>query len=92
MNNTRPLPSAALDRHRGEILSSASRHKVSNVRVFGSVARGQDTRFSDVDLLVPISGNSDAKNLYRGIRETLASTTAAAVPASPVTGPLHRAQ
>jgi len=45
-----------------------------------------------LNLLVPISGNSDAKNLYRGIRETLASTTAAAVPASPVTGPLHRAQ
>jgi len=59
MNNTRPLPSVALDRHRGEILSSASRHKVSNVRVFGSVARGQDTRFSDVDLLVtPDEGTS----------------------------------
>ncbi len=33
-----------------------------------------------LNMLVPISGNSDAKNLYRGIRETLANKTTAAVP------------
>jgi len=33
-----------------------------------------------LNLLVPISGNSDAKNLYRGIRETLTNKNTAAVP------------
>lgn len=33
-----------------------------------------------LNLLVPVSGDSDAKNLYRGIRETLASKSTAVVP------------
>jgi len=33
-----------------------------------------------LNLLVPVSGDSDARNLYRGIRETLASKTTAVVP------------
>jgi len=33
-----------------------------------------------LNLLVPVSGNSDARNLYRGIRETLASKSTAAAP------------
>jgi hypothetical protein len=39
---------------RDEILSLASRHGVRNVRVFGSVARGEERPDSDVDLLVDI--------------------------------------
>jgi len=33
-----------------------------------------------LNLLVPVSGDSDAKNLYRGIRETLAGKSTAAAP------------
>ena len=38
-----------------QILSLAQRHGASNVRVFGSVARGFATDTSDVDLLVDFS-------------------------------------
>ena len=48
----RPLPSIILDIHRDEVQRLAATHKLGNVRVFGSVARGQDTLSSDVDLLV----------------------------------------
>ena len=37
---------------REEILALADRHKAEQVRVFGSVARGEATARSDVDLLV----------------------------------------
>jgi hypothetical protein len=40
---------------RTEILATASRHGAHNVRVFGSVARGDDTSSSDIDLLVDFS-------------------------------------
>ncbi|MFZ1932911.1 MAG: nucleotidyltransferase family protein [Thermoguttaceae bacterium] len=39
---------------RGEILSLAARHGASNVRIFGSVARGDATSDSDVDVLVDL--------------------------------------
>ena len=39
---------------RGEILALASHHGVRNVRVFGSVARGDDAPNSDVDILVEV--------------------------------------
>jgi len=38
--------------HRDEILRIAAKHGASNVRVFGSVARGEAGEQSDVDLLV----------------------------------------
>jgi predicted nucleotidyltransferase len=44
----------SLRRHRREILEIAARHGARNVRVFGSVARGDDREDSDVDLLVEI--------------------------------------
>jgi predicted nucleotidyltransferase len=37
---------------REEILALAERHGARDVRVFGSVARGEETDASDVDLLV----------------------------------------
>jgi predicted nucleotidyltransferase len=37
---------------RGEILEIAKRYGASDVRVFGSVARGDATEFSDVDFFV----------------------------------------
>jgi len=41
-----------LETKREEILQLAARHGAHNVRVFGSVARGEVTKDSDVDLLV----------------------------------------
>ena len=38
--------------HRQEIIEIAERRGLSNVRVFGSMARGDATEGSDVDLLV----------------------------------------
>lgn len=41
--------------HRRDIVRLAAAHGAANVRVFGSVARGQDTDNSDVDLLVDLT-------------------------------------
>ncbi|MGH9102531.1 MAG: nucleotidyltransferase family protein [Acidimicrobiales bacterium] len=43
---------ASLRAHRDEILRLAAARGVSNIRVFGSVARGDATPESDIDLLV----------------------------------------
>ena len=43
---------ADLARLRAEILAAAARHGATNVRVFGSVARGDADAASDVDFLV----------------------------------------
>ena len=41
-----------LEEKRDDVLSIAAKHGAYNVRVFGSVARGDDRPDSDVDLLV----------------------------------------
>lgn len=41
---------------REEVLRVAARHGAGNVFVFGSVARGEETPDSDVDLLVDVVG------------------------------------
>lgn len=45
-------PSLALQAHRLAIREIAARHRVLNVRVFGSALHGDDTEGSDLDLLV----------------------------------------
>lgn len=45
-------PSQALQSHREAVLQIVLQHHVLNVRVFGSVLRGEDTDDSDLDLLV----------------------------------------
>jgi hypothetical protein len=40
--------------HHDEIYVIAERHGMSNVRVFGSVARGEATENSDLDLLIDV--------------------------------------
>ena len=45
-------PSLALNTHREAIRAIALRHRVTNVRVFGSVVHGDDTDNSDLDILV----------------------------------------
>lgn len=49
-------PSEALARHREEVLAIIARYPVSNPRVFGSVARGEDSEGSDLDILVEPQG------------------------------------
>ncbi len=49
---TRRLPSEIVDEKRDKIIEVAKRNGLSNVRVFGSVARLDDTFTSDIDLLV----------------------------------------
>ncbi|MHB0999542.1 MAG: nucleotidyltransferase family protein [Armatimonadota bacterium] len=41
-----------LENNRDEILRIAKKHGATNVRIFGSVARGQETLESDLDVLV----------------------------------------
>lgn len=43
---------ALLKQRRTEILAVAARHGASNIRIIGSVARGDDDEKSDIDLLV----------------------------------------
>ncbi len=45
-------PSIALQIHRDAIREIALSHRVSNLRVFGSVLHGDDTDESDLDILV----------------------------------------
>ncbi len=51
-------PSEALEAHRQAIREIAARHRVRNVRVFGSVLNGTDTEGSDLDLLVDPTGET----------------------------------
>jgi predicted nucleotidyltransferase len=50
-SETTERPSQVLATHREEVLDLARARGASNVRVFGSVARGEDTQSSDIDLL-----------------------------------------
>lgn len=47
-----PLPHDALAAHRGALHALAARFGLSNVRVFGSAARGADRPGSDLDIVV----------------------------------------
>lgn len=63
-----------LREHRREILDLAAKHHARNVRVFGSVARGEATDRSDIDLLVDLEpGRSllDQVRLRRALSELL---------------------
>ena len=46
-----------LRRHRQGILNAAQQRRATNVRVFGSVARGEDTDTSDIDFLVDLNAD-----------------------------------
>ena len=49
--------------HRSAILAAARHRHASNVRVFGSIARGEDRSNSDVDLLVDLDPSATAFDL-----------------------------
>ena len=48
------MRSQLVEEHREKILELAARHGASNVRVFGSSARGEGSESSDLDLLVTL--------------------------------------
>jgi predicted nucleotidyltransferase len=54
-----------LRRRRREVIAAAAAHGVSNLRVFGSVARGQDRPDSDVDLLADLPAGMSLFGLGR---------------------------
>ena len=49
-----------LKQKRHDILNIAKKHGAYNVRVFGSVARGESTPDSDIDLLIDKGANTSA--------------------------------
>ena len=53
-------PSEALEKHRDTIREILSRYPVSNPRLFGSVAREEDTEASDLDIVVKLDTGSEA--------------------------------
>lgn len=60
--------------HRDQVLRAARRHGARNVRVFGSVRRGQATARSDLDLLVNYRQGADLFDeihLMRDLRNLL---------------------
>lgn len=51
--------------HRAEVMEVLSRFGVSNPRVFGSVARGDESSTSDLDLLVDFSAGTGLFEIFR---------------------------
>jgi predicted nucleotidyltransferase len=64
-----------LRQHREEIIRTAAARGASNIRVFGSVARGEADSSSDVDLLVDLTTEVDGF-AYFGLMEELGDALA----------------
>jgi uncharacterized protein len=63
-----------LREHRPELLAAAARRGASNLRIFGSVARGDDNHDSDVDFLVDFEASRslvDMAGLILDLQEIL---------------------
>jgi predicted nucleotidyltransferase len=58
-----------LQSKRQEIMLIAARYGATNVRVFGSVARGEARSDSDIDFLVNLEANRSLLDLARLLRE-----------------------
>jgi predicted nucleotidyltransferase len=50
-------PSEALALNRDKVVEIIARYPVTNPRIFGSVARGEDVEGSDIDILVDRNGS-----------------------------------
>ncbi len=55
---------------REELIALASRHKAENIRIFGSVARGDANENSDVDILVHFREGASLFDLIHLIDDT----------------------
>ena len=58
-------PSQALEAHREEIRRVVAQNRACNPRIFGSVARGEDTDASDLDLLVDTTPETSLFDIAR---------------------------
>lgn len=58
-------PSEVLQAHRAAVLDIARHNGASNVRLFGSVLRGEDTEDSDLDLLVDVPRGTTLLDMVR---------------------------
>jgi uncharacterized protein len=63
-------PSTALEQHRAEIRQLIQAQRAVNPRVFGSVARGEDTEESDLNILVDMGAAMTYFDLFR-MRDSL---------------------
>lgn len=64
------MSSQILQKYRSEILEAALRHGARDVRVFGSLARGEDDETSDLDLLVTLGEDRSLLDLV-GLKQDL---------------------
>jgi predicted nucleotidyltransferase len=58
-------PSASLRQHLDEVRDAIARYPVRNPKVFGSVARGEDSGESDLDILVEPEEHTSFYDLAR---------------------------
>ena len=65
-------PSEPLEEKREKARELIARYPVANHRIFGSVARGEDTDRSDIDILVERTGPMSYFDLFR-LEDELAS-------------------
>lgn len=56
-------PRDRLTQHRDDIVAAVRKHRGRSVAIFGSVARGDDTAGSDIDLLVDFEPDSSLFDL-----------------------------
>lgn len=69
-----PLPRHVLAARRDAVIGLLADHRASDIRVFGSVARGEDTFDSDIDLLVDFDKEAslfDLGGLHADLEELL---------------------
>jgi len=64
------MSSSLLKKYRAEILQLALRHGAQEVRVFGSLARGEGNESSDLDLLVTLGEGRSLLDLV-GLKQDL---------------------
>lgn len=65
-------PAQLLERHRDDIAKVFARYPVTQVWVFGSVARGDDRPDSDLDLLIELEPNASVVDIL-GLDEDLSA-------------------
>ena len=66
--------SRKLAKIRDSVLPILKKHDVKRAAVFGSYARGEETRSSDVDMMVEFSGKKSLLDLV-GLQQDLEETT-----------------
>lgn len=66
-----------ISRRKSDLLRAAASHKARKLRVFGSVARGEDRQDSDVNLLVDFDAGASLLDLV-GLQQDFEACSAAA--------------